>query len=179
MLGISKGSATSEGVRSRISYGASKRCLRNIRFKRGCRGNNKENHMPDLDYQKQAQEYYGKAPVIIMGSGASAAYGMSGMWALAQHLIAHTDVSGLSGPELDAWKHFCHVLNSGVDLESALQQVETSEELTSRIVSATWSLINFEDLEIFQKSLQDSEMFSLSRLLEHMFKSSLGKINII
>lgn len=135
--------------------------------------------MPDLNYQKQAQEYYGKAPVIIMGSGASAACGMSGMSALAQHLITHTDVSGLSDPELGAWKHFCEVLDSGVDLESALHQITTSEELTSRIVKATWSLINSEDLEIFQKSLQDSGMFSLSRLLEHMFRSSLKKINII
>ncbi|MQX52207.1 SIR2 family protein [Alcanivorax sediminis] len=135
--------------------------------------------MPDLNYQKQAQEYYGKAPVIIMGSGASAAYGMSGMRSLAKHLIAQTDVSGLSSPELEAWKHFCQVLDSGVDLESALHQVATSEELTSRIVKATWSLINSEDIEIFQKSLQDSGMFSLSRLLEHMFRSSLRKINII
>ncbi|NAW79878.1 SIR2 family protein, partial [Vibrio sp. V33_P6A3T137] len=98
--------------------------------------------MPDLNYQKQAQEYYGKAPVIIMGSGASAAHGMSGMWALAKHLIAQTDVSGLSDPELEVWEHFCQVLDSGVDLESALHQVATSEELTSRIVKATWSLIN-------------------------------------
>ncbi|MFB2814323.1 SIR2 family protein [Shewanella xiamenensis] len=135
--------------------------------------------MPDLNYQKQAQEYYGKAPVIIMGSGASAAHGMSGMWALAKYLIAQTDVSGLSDPELEVWEHFCQVLNSGVDLESALHQVATSEELTSRIVKATWSLINSEDIEIFQKSLQDSGMFSLSRLLEHMFRSSLTKINII
>ncbi|NNN70830.1 SIR2 family protein [Vibrio sp. 3-2(1)] len=135
--------------------------------------------MPDLNYQKQAQEYYGKAPVIIMGSGASAAHGMSGMWALAKHLIAQTDVSGLSDPELEVWEHFCQVLDSGIDLESALHQVATSEELTSRIVKATWSLINSEDIEIFQKSLQDSGMFSLSRLLEHMFRSSIRKINII
>jgi hypothetical protein len=135
--------------------------------------------MPDFNYQKQAQEYYGKAPVIIMGSGASAAHGMSGMWALAKYLIAQTDVSGLSDPELEVWEHFCQVLNSGVDLESALHQIATSEELTSRIVKATWSLINSEDIEIFQKSLQDSGMFSLSRLLEHMFRSSLTKINII
>lgn len=135
--------------------------------------------MPDLNYQKQAQEYYGKAPVIIMGSGASAAHGMSGMWALAKHLIAQTDISGLSDPELEVWEHFCQVLDSGVDLESALHQVATSEELTSRIVKATWSLINSEDIEIFHKSLHYSGMFSLSRLLEHMFRSSLRKINII
>lgn len=135
--------------------------------------------MPDLNYQKQAQEFYGKAPVIIMGSGASAAHGMSGMGALAKHLVAHTDVSGLSDSELKVWEYFCQVMDNGVDLESALHQVAASEELTSRIVKATWTLINSEDIEIFQKSLQDNAMFSLSRLLEHLFRSSLKKVNII
>lgn len=131
--------------------------------------------MPDLNYQKQAQEFYGKVPVIIMGSGASAAHGMSGMGELAKHLVAHTDVSGLSAPELEVWEKFCQVLGDGVDLESALHQVAASEELTSRIVKATWTLINAEDIEIFQKSLQDNAMFPLSLLLEHMFRSSLKK----
>ena len=135
--------------------------------------------MPDLNYQKQAQEFYGKAPVIVMGSGASAAHGMSGMGALAKHLIEHTDVSGLSALELEVWEKFCQVLGEGVDLESALHKVATSEELTSRIVKATWALINSEDIEIFQKSLQDNTMFPLSHLLEHMFRSSLKKISII
>lgn len=135
--------------------------------------------MSGFDYQKQAQDYYGKAPVIILGSGASAAHGMSGMGALAKHLVAHADVSGLSAPDLEAWEKFCQVLQDGVDLESALQQVAASDELTSRIIKSTWALINFEDTEIFQKSLQDNAMFPLSRLLEHMFKSSLKMINII
>ncbi len=42
--------------------------------------------MSNINYEKQAQDYYGKAPIIILGSGASAAHGMSGMGALAQHL---------------------------------------------------------------------------------------------
>lgn len=135
--------------------------------------------MSDVNYQKQAQDYYGKAPVIILGSGASAAHGMSGMGALAKHLITHTDASGLSAPELEVWEKFCQVLSDGVDLESALHQVTASEELTSRIVKATWTLINSEDIEIFQKSLQDNAMFPLRRLLEHMFRSSLKMINIV
>lgn len=135
--------------------------------------------MEGFDYQKQAQDYYGKAPVIILGSGASAAHGISGMGALAKHLVAHTDVSGLSAPELKTWEKFCQVLEDGVDLESALHQVAASDELTSRIIKSTWTLINFEDIEIFQKSLQNNAMFPLSRLLEHMFRSSLKMINII
>ena len=135
--------------------------------------------MSDLNYQRQAQDFYGKAPVIILGSGASAAHGMSGMGALANHLIANTDISGLGAAELEAWKKFCRLLEDHVDLETALQQVAASEDLTSRIVRATWALINSEDGEVFLKSLQDNSMFPLSRLLGHMFRSSLKIVNIV
>jgi hypothetical protein len=140
---------------------------------------NGESNLSDFNYQKQAQDFYGKAPVIILGSGASAAYGMSGMWALANYLVKNTDISGLSAAEIEAWEKFCQLLKDNVDLEAALHQVTASEELTSRIVKVTWTLINSEDSEIFLKSLQDNAMFPLSRLLEHMFKSSLKIINIV
>lgn len=135
--------------------------------------------MSGIDYQKQAQDYYHKAPLIILGSGASAAHGMSGMGALAKHLIAHTDTARLSATELEAWEKFCKVLKDGVDLESALHQVAVTEELTSRIIGATWSLISSEDIQIFRDSLQNEAMFPLSRLLEHMLESSLKIINIV
>ncbi len=135
--------------------------------------------MSDVNYQKQAQDYYSKAPLIILGSGASAAHGMSGMRALANHLAAKTDTSGLSAGEIAGWENFRKVLSDGIDLESALHQVSISEELTSRIIKATWSLINAEDINIFNKSLQNQAMFPLSRLLSHMFKSSHPKLNII
>jgi hypothetical protein len=135
--------------------------------------------MPDVNHQKQAQEYYSKAPLIILGSGASAAHGMSGMGALANHLTANTDISGLSSGEIEAWEKFCGVLDAGVDLESALHQVAVTEDLTSRIIKATWSLINAEDIHIFNGSLQNQAMFPLGRLLRHLFKSSLTKLNIV
>ncbi|WLG33509.1 SIR2 family protein [Pseudomonas simiae] len=135
--------------------------------------------MSDLNFEKQAQDYYNKAPLIILGSGASAAHGMSGMWALAKYLVANTDISGLSAGETYAWGKFCQVLDAGVDLESALHQVAVTDELTSRIIKATWALINAEDIHIFNESLQNQAMFPLSRLLRHMFKSSLTKLNIV
>jgi len=135
--------------------------------------------MPEFDYQKQAQDYHSRAPLIILGSGASAAHGMSGMDALATHLVINTDISGLSSSETDVWETFCQVLKGGADLESALHKVSVSEALTGRIVQATWTLINSEDIKIYHESLQNKAMFPLSRLLGHMFKSSLTRINIV
>tara|TARA_B100000749_G_scaffold274553_1_gene258982 strand:+ start:1655 stop:2668 length:1014 start_codon:yes stop_codon:yes gene_type:complete len=135
--------------------------------------------MSGLNYQKQAQDFYGKAPVIILGSGASAAHGMSGMGALAKHLVENTDISDLSAAEIATWDEFCQLLNDNVDLEAALYRVIASEELTSRIVKSTWALIKSEDNEIFRNSLEDNAMFPLTRLLQHMFKSSLKTVNIV
>lgn len=135
--------------------------------------------MSEFDYQKQAQEYHGKVPLIILGSGASAAYGMSGMGALANHLIKNVDVSNFTPADSSAWESFCEVLNDGVDLEAALQKVTVSDTVTDKIISSTWALINQEDIEIFQKSLQRNDFFMLTHLLEHTFKSSVNTINII
>lgn len=135
--------------------------------------------MSGLNYQKQAQDFYGKAPVIILGSGASAAHGMSGMWALANHLVDNTDISGLNTAEIETWDEFCQLLKDNVDLEAALYRVTASEELTLRIVKSTWALISAEDNEIFRNSLEDNAMFPMTRLLQHMFKSSLKTVNIV
>lgn len=135
--------------------------------------------MPEIDYQKQAQEYHGKIPLIILGSGASAAHGMSGMGALAKHLNESISASDLTDAEASAWDEFSDALKNGVDLERALYQVTLSETLTNRVVNSTWSLINTEDLMIFKKSLQDNDFFPLSSLFKHIFGSSTKRINVV
>ncbi|WP_211227224.1 hypothetical protein [Saccharospirillum impatiens] len=135
--------------------------------------------MTGLNYQKQAQDFYGKAPVIILGSGGSTAHGMSGMWALANHLVKNTDISGLTTAEIETWNEFCQLLKDNIDLEAALYHVTASEELALRIVKSTWALINPEDNEIFKNSLEDNTMFPMTRLLQHVFKSSLKTANIV
>lgn len=135
--------------------------------------------MSGFDLQKQAQDYYSKAPVIVLGSGASAAHGMSGMHALATHLIDHTDLSEMTNAEEAVWHSFCQSLKDGIGLESALHKAEVSPLLTSRIVRATWELLNSEDLLIFHKSIEGNTVFPLSKLISHMFKSSLSVVNII
>ncbi|XHH29415.1 hypothetical protein WIW49_00240 [Xanthomonas euroxanthea] len=115
--------------------------------------------MPVFDYQKQAQDYYSKVPAIVLGSGASAAHGMSGMGNLAIHLQANTSLSELAESDLKVWRNFCAMLDAKTDLESALQQVTASEALTGRIVSATWDLISVEDANVFKQSLSDPGFF--------------------
>lgn len=90
-----------------------------------------------FDYFKQAQSYYAQSPAIILGSGASAAFGMSGMGALADHLKNSVDNTTLEPVECIEWDKFVTLLDTNVDLESALHQVNLSERLTGEVVRNT------------------------------------------
>lgn len=128
---------------------------------------------------KQAQDYYKNSPVIILGSGASAAFNMSGMRKLAQHLLTHVDVSDLLDSEQASWGNFCAELNDDVDLEAALVKIPLSQDLTSRVVNETWNLLAPEDISVFKESLNNTSLFPLGRLLKHMFRSTAKELNII
>lgn len=128
---------------------------------------------------KQAQDYYKNTPVIILGSGASAAFKMSGMWQLAKHLMANVNMHDLSENEQISWRGFCEKLRAGIDLETALHDVPLSPELTNRVVSETWRLLSPEDILVFEKSLNNSSLFPLGKLLKHMFRSTAKELNII
>lgn len=135
--------------------------------------------MGEFDYQKQAQDYYSQAPAIILGSGASVAFGISGMSDLATHLLVNVDVSKEGVNEQKVWQQFSKLLGEGVDLESALHQIRLPPILTERVITLTWNLINSEDLSIYHQAIHDRNHFALGNLLSAMFKSTLKHINII
>ena len=88
----------------------------------------------------QAQEYFSSIPVIVLGSGASAAHGLPGMGRLAEYLI--TEITpNLQYKEL--WGKFVKLLNDGVDLESALQKTTLPEEITKEIIIKTFVKSSF------------------------------------
>ncbi|WP_420555072.1 SIR2 family protein [Neptuniibacter marinus] len=135
--------------------------------------------MTDFDYQKQAQDYYAKAPVIILGSGASMAFGLPGMGELAEHIKTHVDTSAIPCSETGSWSEFCSLLETGTDLEAALHQVNFSNDTTDLIIQSVWDLINSRDESVYQSSIDDRHLFSLGTMLSHMFKSSLSELNIV
>lgn len=135
--------------------------------------------MTDFDYAKQAQDYYSKAPVIVLGSGASMAFGLPGMPELANHIKADVDTNSIPGNETDSWSEFCGLLDTGADLETALHQVNFSSDVTDLIIHAAWSLINTRDEEVYKQSIAENSLFPLGAMLTHMFKTSLQELNIV
>jgi len=135
--------------------------------------------MSATDFQKQAQDYYSQVPAIILGCGASAAFGISGMGALANYIIANVDTTDLDDKAQECWQQFCGLLKGGTDLETALHQIALPEVLTQRVIINTWELINQEDLAVLRTSFQESDLFPLGQLIRAMFRSALQRISII
>ena len=135
--------------------------------------------MTDFNYQKQAQGYYSNAPVIILGSGASMAFGLPGMGELAVHIKGNVDTSAVPDSESGSWSEFCGLLDTGVDLEAALHQVNFSDDTTDLIIQVAWDLINDRDEAVYQRSISDRSIFPLGGMLSHMFRTSLSELNII
>jgi len=133
----------------------------------------------DFDYSKQAQNYYSKAPVIILGSGASMAFDLPGMPELAKHIKADVNTSSIPDNETGSWSEFCGLLDTGVDLETALHQVNFSTDVTDLIIQSAWNLINSRDEAVYGKSIAINSFFPLGSMLSHMFKTSLKELNIV
>lgn len=118
----------------------------------------------ELDNIK-AQNYCSKIPTIIIGSGASAAFGLSGMWALATHLqsnVLPTD------DDKNTWDAICTLLTNGTDLETALLQKDLTEDLRRQIVNATLALLNPQDIQAFNQSLQKDNYFPLCQFFRYL-----------
>lgn len=127
---------------------------------------------------KRAQKCLEAVPVIVLGSGASAAYGIPGMGPLRDHLLEQ-----IQPPEDDAiaskiWEEFKSHLQAN-DLESSLQKVQLSEQLLKAVIRETWSLINQADLKIFERTVRGDVSLALTDLYRYLFSSTRRVVSVI
>jgi len=117
----------------------------------------------DLDQlAKKIQKYLDKIPLIILGSGATIPYGLPSMKDLSDFIILNIN------SENEEWLSFKAKLQGGIDLETALNQVNLSEDLIKQIIFSTWKFINDEDKKCFKKILKHTNgiQLLLNRLLQ-------------
>ena len=129
--------------------------------------------------QEFAQEALSRAPVIILGSGASAAHAIPGMWPLGQQLLALTPSPSWSTEEADEWGTFRDAVRAGKDLETALGMVRLTEGQTKRVVLATRELLLPADHQVFLSLLTNRQLLPLTRLYRYLFTSTHKTISIV
>lgn len=126
-----------------------------------------------------AQSVLEKAPVIVLGSGASAAHGIPGMRPLGQYLWQLNIPKSWSSGELQEWEIFRSEIDRGTDLESALQKTRLSEEQTNLVVDGARDFLLPYDLAAFNEVLANRRTFPLTSLYDYLFRSTHRTINVV
>jgi len=129
--------------------------------------------------QELAQDALSRAPVIILGSGASAAHGIPGMWPLGQQLLALTPSPSWSLEETSEWDKFRDAVRADKDLETALGMARLTDEQMNRIVFSTRDLLLPADHQAFLSLLANRRLLPLTRLYRYLFTSTHKTINIV
>ncbi len=124
-----------------------------------------------------AQSCVQQHPVVILGSGASVVHDFRSMSDLAQYLQDHIEPD--EGEEIDAWRLIRTALAEGDGLEEALLKTAAPPSLVEKIVARTWEAIAEDDLALMARAARGQEHFSLSDLLQGMFKSTHMVTNIV
>lgn len=123
-----------------------------------------------------AQKCLEAMPVIILGSGASAPYGVAGMQTLKDHLL---ETITPSTEDVADWKRFEQSLSETNDLEKSLQDTSLPSSLISAIVHETRARVLADDLNVFEKIITNPRELVLSRLYRHLFNSTHGTLSIV
>lgn len=126
---------------------------------------------------KLAQKCVGQIPVVVLGSGASAQYGIGGMGALKDHLLA--SIKPADANENGAWILFSTELAKTGDLEMALYNVRLPSALEAQVVSSTRDMVLRDDLTVFQNLVQGKVEFALSALLKYLLRTTHLKIQVV
>jgi hypothetical protein len=127
---------------------------------------------------KFSQDCVKRIPVILLGSGASAAYGIPGMWPLGEYLSKTKLPVSADALDTEAWGRFLAALPL-TNLEQALTDVSLSSRLTRHVVENTWDYLSPFDLDIFEKICADRTLLSLTKLFRFLFKSTAREVNVV
>ena len=125
-----------------------------------------------------AQDCISKTPVIILGSGASAAYGIPGMPQLKKHLLGIACPTSAKAEDATKWTDFQAKLNT-TDLETALDEVRLPEHLTALVVESTWDHLTPFDHKVFENAIVDHKLFALTKLFLHLFNSTRSEVHVV
>jgi hypothetical protein len=128
-----------------------------------------------MDYEgivRSVQEHMTDGLALVIGSGLSAAEGISGMPALAAHLDAAS--TALTGDDLKLWSSVKTSLDAKEGLEAALLKNPPSDTLEEWIVHETCELMLPEERAIMSLVLRGDRRLRLTKLLLKVLKPTGG-----
>lgn len=128
------------------------------------------------DIFRAIQSAISNTPLLMIGSGSSAAYQLPGMEELGKHLLDKLD-SKYSGQE--CWDAFRKNLLSNQGLETALSNITFFQEILDDVKCETWRLISSNDLKLLGRILFENFDFPLAKLLKKLYQAHPQKLDVI
>lgn len=126
---------------------------------------------------KRAQDCYSRSPVVILGSGFSAPFGLPLMSDLAQYLRQHV-VPPDSQAE-DQWLLIRTALDAGDHLEQALTGKQLSTQLVDQIVHHTWELVGAREAVLLESAIRGQVSFPIAQLFQGLLETSNYKVDVV
>ena len=118
------------------------------------------------------QQHFTDGLVVVIGSGLSAAEGMSGMCALAAHLSENSP--SLSGNDAHLWAQIEACLDAGEGLEAAMLKHAASDTLEEWVVKHVCSLLLPEERRIMGEVVAGKRTLRLTTLLGKILRPRGG-----
>lgn len=115
-------------------------------------------------------------PLLLIGSGSSAPFGLPSMDELGHHLI---DTLSPTYRTNSSWDQFEENITNGQDLESALTNIVLSPEIIDDIRKETWNLVSSKDLQLYYKIVFQETKIPLARLLKKFYQTHPQCVNVI
>lgn len=126
---------------------------------------------------KFVQDCFASAPVIVLGSGHSCAFGIPDMAQLTDHICSEVPKE-IAPNDNQTWKTFEEKLQH-LSLEAALHEIQLSQHLTNLIIQKTWDFIFPADRKVLESVIQNRDYLPLSRLFRHFFNSTHHRIQLV
>lgn len=126
----------------------------------------------------QVQKYLEDVPLVVLGSGSSAAYGLPTMSALSEELIRNSDKFSHDDQAID---DFLLSLKSGEDIESAIGHAHQLKDSDNKLIrKIIWEHVNIKDKAYFDQGLKNSFAgFSLVDLINKIITPTPYTADII
>ncbi len=118
------------------------------------------------------QNHFTDGLVLVVGSGLSAAEGIPGMGALADHLRQASH--NLTGEDADLWQKIDADLTNDVGLEAALLQHQPNDSLEAWIVQQTCECLMPKERKAIADAISGNRVLRLHQLLDKMLKPPAG-----
>lgn len=119
------------------------------------------------------QEVIREVPVMLLGSGASCASGIPGMWGLGEYLNEEMKKTILKEEWNEVYK------NIELGLETAMQRANISNAGVNYIIKLTADYIRKADFKVYGEIINKNLELPLAQIIEFIFKGNVSKIDII